>query len=132
MLAFYASTGAVCLLLLIVGANWRALHLAYCKYLMRSGDADRRRQGLVKLIDTHLNYSMPLARMRRLIRPATLDLQPRVIPHIDGANRFRARLSGEGEGVKTITVDGIASYDEDGNLASLKSHEFIKAHSTMR
>jgi hypothetical protein len=132
MVGFYISAGAVILLLLIAGANWRALHLAYCKHLMRSGDYDLRRQGLVRLIDVHLDHSMPLERMRRLIYPATLDLQPRVIPHMDGANRFRAKLSGEDEGVKTVIVDGVASYDEDGNLVSLKSHEFIKAQSTTR
>ncbi len=72
MLAFYVSTGVVCLLLLIAGANWRVIHLAHCRHLLKSEDWDTRDRAMRRLLHTHLRKGMNLEEVRGLLRPAEL------------------------------------------------------------
>jgi hypothetical protein len=70
MIGFYSAIGALILLLMIAGANWRVLHLTYCRHLMKSEDYGSRNKGVRLLIQVHFQEGMTLAKVRQLARPA--------------------------------------------------------------
>ena len=46
MVVWLVVAPAVIVLLAVLGANWKAFHLAYCRHLLRSEGQDERERGI--------------------------------------------------------------------------------------
>ena len=54
-------------------ANWKTLHLAYCKRLLASKDQARQIEGIQKVTTTHLRSGLTRDQVRRLFTPMRFD-----------------------------------------------------------
>ena len=70
MIAWSAALAAFLFLAAWGAANWRALHLAYCRHLLRSDDVAKQGQGLLRIYDVkHLRPGLSVAEAKALLAP---------------------------------------------------------------
>lgn len=94
--------------------GWKTFHLAYCKRLMASENAERQIEGIMKAGATHLRQGLSRQEVERIFSPARLDG-----PMQGSYSNLKKSTPGEGFYLAhpRSTDDGIALvFDQDNKL----------------